>query len=99
MLQFLGSFLDAVNIDLKWFREECYASAHLDGVCSTIYHCVAMGTHIEVSPLVVPEANDSNELRDCADFLAAFDREIGWRILAYHDDNKSRACGRTPVTY
>jgi pyruvate formate lyase activating enzyme len=100
-LKYLGPFLDAVNIDLKSFREEFYSSvcgAHLHGVCSTIRRCVAMGIHTEISTLVIPGANDSDdELRDCADFLASVDCEIAWHILAYHDDYKFQGRGRTPT--
>jgi molybdenum cofactor biosynthesis enzyme MoaA len=69
-LNYLGPHLDAVNIDLKAFREPFYAAvcgAHLGGVCDTIRRCVAMGIHTEVTTLVIPGENDSDaELRDVA---------------------------------
>jgi pyruvate formate lyase activating enzyme len=100
-LNYLGPYLDAVNIDLKAFREPFYADicgAHLEGVCDTIRRCVAMGIHTEVTTLVIPGENDSGaELRDVASFLASVDPDIPWHVSAYHDDYKFEGRGRTPA--
>lgn len=100
-LNYLGPYLDAVNIDLKSFREKFYwevCGAHLQGVCDTIKRCVAMGIHTEVTTLVIPGANDSDEeLRDVAKFLASVNPEIVWHVSAYHDDYKFQGRGRTPL--
>jgi AmmeMemoRadiSam system radical SAM enzyme len=100
-LNLLGGVLDAVNIDLKSFREPFYSAicgAHLQGVCDTIRRTVAMGIHTEVTTLIIPSENDSDaELRDVATFLASVDPEIVWHISAYHDDYKFEGRGRTPI--
>lgn len=100
-LNYLAPVLDAVNIDLKSFREKFYSQvcgAHLNGVCKTIQRCVAMGIHTEVTTLVIPGENDSDdELRDIAEFLASVDKEIVWHVSAYHDDYKFQGRGRTPL--
>jgi pyruvate formate lyase activating enzyme len=100
-LNYLGPYLDAVNIDLKSFREKFYweiCGAHLNGVCETIRRCVAMGIHTEVTTLVIPGTNDSDaELRDIAQFLVSVDPRIPWHVSAYHDDYKFQGLGRTPV--
>ena len=101
-LNYLAPYLDAVNIDLKSFREKFYmevCGAHMTAVCDTIRRCVAMGIHTEVTTLVIPGANDSDEeLRDIAQFLASIDREIVWHVSAYHDDYKFFGRGVTPVS-
>ena len=100
-LNYLGPYLDAVNIDLKSFREKFYSQicgAHLKGVCDTIRRCVAMGIHTEVTTLVIPGENDSDsELRDIAEFLVSVNPEIVWHVSAYHDDYKFQGRGRTPL--
>ena len=101
-LNYLAPYLDAVNIDLKSFRDKFYGEicgANVKGVCDTIKRCVAMGIHTEVTTLVIPGANDSDEeLRDIAQFLASVDKEIVWHVSAYHDDYKFFGRGRTPVS-
>jgi pyruvate formate lyase activating enzyme len=100
-LNYLGPYLDAVNIDLKAFSEGFYSKicgAHLEGVCQTIRRCVAMGIHTEVTTLVIPGENDSSEeLRGVAEFLVSVDPAIVWHVSAYHDDYKFVGRGRTPV--
>jgi AmmeMemoRadiSam system radical SAM enzyme len=99
-LNYLGPYLDAVNIDLKSFSEQFYSKicgAHLDGVCQTIRRCVAMGILTEVTTLVIPGENDSSEeLRGIAEFLVSVDPAIIWHVSAYHDDYKFAGRGRTP---
>lgn len=57
-------YLDAANIDLKAFREESYREV-LGGVLGevqrTIRLCAAADMHLEVTTLVVPGFNDSDE--------------------------------------
>lgn len=100
-LNYLGPYLDAVNIDLKSFREDFYVKVlggHLKGVCDTIKRCYAMGIHTEITTLLIPDANDSNEeIQDIVNFLASIDKDIVWHVSAYHDDYKFVGRGRTPV--
>ncbi|OHT01850.1 flavodoxin family protein [Tritrichomonas foetus] len=101
-LNFIGPYLDAVNIDLKSFREEFYVKVlggHLKGVCNTIKRCSKMGIHTEVTTLLIPDANDSDEeITDIANFIAGVDKDIPWHVSAYHDDYKFSGRGRTPVS-
>ncbi|KAH0794412.1 AmmeMemoRadiSam system radical SAM enzyme [Histomonas meleagridis] len=100
-LNYLAPYLDAVNIDLKSFREPFYqriCGAHLDGVCKTIQRCVSMGIHAEITTLVIPGENDSDsELEDCARFISSIDKNIVWHLSAYHDDYNFHGRGRTPL--
>jgi AmmeMemoRadiSam system radical SAM enzyme len=101
-LNFLGPYLDAMNIDLKSFSEQFYSKvcgAHLEGVCVTIRRAVAMGIHTEVTTLVIPGENDSREeLEQIAAFLVSVDPSIVWHVSAYHDDYHFSGRGRTPVS-
>jgi len=72
--------LDAVNIDLKCFSEDGYASLDAPGglavVKRSIETAVRAGVHVEVTTLVVPGLSDDAE---------AFEREVRW--LATLDRN------------
>ena len=101
-LDFLGPYLDSVNIDLKGWSEDFYhriCGGSREGVCKTIQRCVAMGIHTEVTTLVIPTENDSNEeLTSIAQFLASVDPEIVWHLSAYHDDYMFEGRGYTPLS-
>jgi len=62
--------LDAINVDLKAFRDETYQrvmKARLEPVLSALRALVAAGVWVEVTTLVVPGMNDSpEELADIA---------------------------------
>lgn len=100
-LDYLAPYLDAVNIDLKSFNDKFYmktCGGHLEPVCNTIRRCYAMGIHTEVTTLVIPQNNDSDEeLTKTAEFLASVGKDIPWHISAYHDDYKFEGFGRTPL--
>ena len=99
-LEYLAPYLDAVNIDLKSFRDEFYSNvcgAHLQPVLDTIRRCYLMGIHTEITTLVIPQNNDSDEeLTDAAKFIASVGTDIPWHISAYHDDYNFKNFGRTP---
>ena len=90
--------IDAMNIDLKCFREETYRTvqkAKLADVLATIRLSHERGCHIEITTLVVPGMNDSpEELNDLIDFLASVDRRIPWHISRYYPNYKY---GRPPT--
>jgi pyruvate-formate lyase-activating enzyme/flavodoxin len=100
-LNYLGPYLDAVNIDLKSFSDEFYmkvCGAHLKPVCDTIKRCYAMGIHTEVTTLVIPGNNDSDEeLTKTAEFIASVGKDIPWHLSAYHDAYKFSGLGHTPL--
>jgi pyruvate formate lyase activating enzyme len=97
-IDFASEWLDAINIDLKSFRDDYYkriCKASLGPVLDTIKY-IAKETDIwmELTTLVVPGENDSEEeLKDIAEFIAS---EVGvdtpWHISKfypmYHMDNK-----------
>ncbi len=78
-------YIDAMNIDLKGFSDEIYASlgGDLDMVKSFIKHA-AGNCHIELTTLIVPGINDSEEdMRREAKWIASIDREIPLHITRF----------------
>ena len=99
---------DAANIDLKCFSEETYSKV-LGGDLGTALNFIKTaykkGVHIELTTLVVPELNDSEEeLGACANFIAELENSgnsaygkqaIPWHLSAYHPDWKWKAPATT----
>ena len=71
-LEKLLPYLDALNIDLKSFRQETYrklCKSDLEPVLNTIKNAVK-SCHVEVTTLVITNENDSpEEIREIAEFL------------------------------
>lgn len=95
-------WIDAANIDLKSFNAEYYRKtlkATLEGVQETLKLMIKHGIWIEITTLVIPGVNDSEEeLRAAALFIA---RELGpyvpWHLSAFHPDYKMDVTPPTPV--
>ncbi len=88
----LLDFIDAMNIDLKSFREDTMMKvqkARLSNVIETIKTARAKGCHIELTTLVVTGINDDiEEMRDIVDFIASVDKNIPWHISRYYPNYK-----------
>jgi len=69
-LRNLAQYIDAANVDLKGIRDEYYqkyCGGHVKPVLETLKILKEMGMHLEITNLIVPGANDSEEdLRDLA---------------------------------
>ena len=85
------SLTDAANIDLKCFSEETYSKVlggDLGTVKNFIYKAAEKNVHLELTTLVVPGLNDSEEeLDQCADFINGLEKTgktIPWHLSAYH---------------
>ena len=80
--------LHGINIDLKAFSEKFYkeqCGAKLDPVLKSIKKARELGVWVEVTTLLIPGLNDSDEeLKDIAEFLAGVDPEIPWHISRFH---------------
>lgn len=91
-LEMIRPFLDAANVDLKFFRDESYrrvCGARLEPVLETIRLMRAMGIWVEVTTLIVPRENDSDEeLTSIAKFLAGIDKDMPWHVSRFHPDYK-----------
>lgn len=63
-LRALLPFVDAANVDIKAFSDDFYrqvCSATLEPVLRTVLVMREMGVHVEVTNLVIPTLNDSDE--------------------------------------
>lgn len=100
-IKFVAPYLDAANIDLKSFREEFYlktCGAKLQPVLNSIKKLSAAGVWIEITTLVIPGANDSEEeLKNIAEFIVSVDKNIPWHLSAFHPDYKITDRGQTEL--
>jgi pyruvate formate lyase activating enzyme len=83
-LETIQPYLTAANVDLKSFSDASYkknCQARLQPVLDTISSMKSLGVWVEVTTLVIPGENDSdNELKHIAEFLAGVDCMIPWHI-------------------
>jgi pyruvate formate lyase activating enzyme len=100
-LKTIQPYLDGANIDLKSFSDEFYrkvCGAKLQPVLDsiTLYH--QLGIWIEITTLIIPNYNDSDqELRDIAKFIKNIDEKIPWHITAYYPTYRLTDQPRTSV--
>ncbi len=94
--------IDAFNIDLKGMRPEFYrriCKGKLEPILEVIRIVGASQAHLEVTNLVIPELNDSDEdFHKLGEFLASVDINIPLHLSAYHPDyklNKPATPGQT----
>jgi len=89
-LEMIAPYLDGANVDLKSFQDKFYrevCGAHLDPVLETIRRMKALGIWVEVTTLIIPTLNDSEEeLRRIAKFIRSVGPEIPWHVTAFHPD-------------
>ena len=98
----IAPYLDAINVDLKAFRDETYQrvmKASLAPVLTCLESLVAAGVWVEVTTLVVPGMNDSSEeLRDIAQFIAGrLGPHVPWHVSRFHGDYKMGHLPDTPI--
>ncbi|OQB24882.1 MAG: pyruvate formate lyase-activating enzyme 1 [Firmicutes bacterium ADurb.Bin182] len=89
-------FVDAMNIDLKAFSSDFYKSickGEIDFVMNTIRLC-AEACHVEVTNLLIPGENDSEEeVSALSSWLAEVSQNITLHLTAYHPDYKMKKPG------
>ncbi|MEW6443302.1 MAG: AmmeMemoRadiSam system radical SAM enzyme [bacterium] len=99
-LETIQPVLHAANVDLKSFRDSFYrkiCKARLDPVLDTIREMVRRGIWVEVTTLVIPGLNDSEEeLRDIARFLRGLRIDLPWHVSAFHPTYRLTDRPRTP---
>ena len=85
-------FLDAVNIDLKFFDDKLYEKmchGTLKPVLETIRLLKANNKWIEITTLIIPGFNDdSQQLTQIAKFISSLDVSIPWHITAFFPANQ-----------
>jgi pyruvate formate lyase activating enzyme len=97
----LYEVVDAANIDLKSFDDGFYrtlASGRLAPVLETIEHCVKRGVWVELTTLLIPGHNDSDEaLAAEAHWIAStLGRDVPLHLTAFHPSHEMREVGSTP---
>ncbi|MCM8801099.1 MAG: AmmeMemoRadiSam system radical SAM enzyme [Candidatus Omnitrophica bacterium] len=99
-LEMIKPYLDAANVDLKFFKEQSYqriCRARLKPVLDSIILMHKLGIWVEITTLVVPDENDSEEeLKDIAQFIADIDKDIPWHVSRFHPDYKFTNYRSTP---
>ncbi|OFW57462.1 MAG: AmmeMemoRadiSam system radical SAM enzyme [Actinobacteria bacterium RBG_16_64_13] len=102
MLGDIDGNLHAANVDLKSFSDAFYRSlvgARLKPVLDSIRRLWEMGVWVEVTTLLIPGRNDSEqELRALAAFLASISPDIPWHVSRFHPTYNLRDVPPTPVS-
>jgi len=97
----MADVLDGDNIDLKSFSDRFYrkvCKARLQPVLDTITRMKKLGVWVEVTTLLIPGLNDSDEeLHDIAQFLHATGPEIPWHVTAFYPTYKLLDRPPTPL--
>jgi pyruvate formate lyase activating enzyme len=100
-LRHLAAVLDAANVDLKFFDPESYkriSRARLEPILDAIRLYRALGVWVEVTTLVIPGVNDSDEeLRNIARFVASVGGEVPWHVSQFYPAWKMLDRPVTPV--
>jgi pyruvate formate lyase activating enzyme len=101
-VQKIAPHLDAINVDLKAFRDETYRKvmkARLDPVLTCLRALVKAKIWLEVTTLVVPGMNDSpEELTDIAKFIAGdLGPAVPWHVSRFHGDYHMADVRGTPM--
>ena len=85
-LEQLIPWIDAVNIDIKGFREEFYrdhCGGKLAWVLETVQRLIGR-VHLEITTLIIPGANDDpSEIRSLAKWLEKLEKPIAWHLSRY----------------
>ncbi|MDP7079801.1 MAG: AmmeMemoRadiSam system radical SAM enzyme [Candidatus Undinarchaeales archaeon] len=101
-VQAIAPYLDAANVDLKsirpaFYKERCGAPKGPDAVLASIREMREHDVHVEVTNLVVPGLNDSDDdLRELCEAVAAIDAGIAIHFSRFHPDYKLRDRQATP---
>jgi pyruvate formate lyase activating enzyme len=99
----IAPMLDAINVDLKCFSDETYrdvCGGKLQPVLDCLVNLVQAGVWVEVTTLVVPGMNDSEEdLRQIAEFIATrLGGHVPWHVSRFHGDYRQRNTPATPIS-
>ncbi len=94
-LEQLIGYIDAINVDLKSIRPEFYTKVckgNLQTVLNSIKILSESDVHLEVTNLIVPGKNDTDEeFNDLTDFIASLSDNIPLHLSAFHPDYKMDA--------
>jgi pyruvate formate lyase activating enzyme len=101
MIQTIHPYLDAANIDLKSFHDDYYrkvCKGKLAPVLKSIELMKKLNIWIEITTLIVPGQNDSEEeLKRIASFIAGLDPSTPWHISRFYPQYKMEDLESTPL--
>jgi pyruvate formate lyase activating enzyme len=97
----LYPLIDAANIDMKGFSNEFYTSmtdSKLEPVLNAIKYLYDLGKHIEITNLVIPGKNDSDEMIDSwLDWVESeLDKKVPLHFSAFFPAYKYNSSPPTP---
>ncbi len=100
-IRLIAPYLDANNIDLKgddaFYKK--VVGAKLQPVLDTIRLMKELGVWVEVTTLIIPDYNDSDEfLTFAAEFIKSVDASIPWHVSQFYPTYKLFDKPRTPLS-
>jgi len=94
-------YLQAANVDLKGYSERYYrriCGGRLQPVLDSIRELYQAGVETEVTTLVIPGENDSDqELQQVAEFLASVSPDIPWHVSRFFPTYEMMEPPPTPI--
>ncbi len=102
MLDMIGPYLNAVNIDLKAFQDKTYRriiGARLQPVLDSLKKINQMDIWLEVTSLIIPGFNDDpGEIKDMARFVAdELGKDVPWHISRFFPAYRMKNVPFTPI--
>ncbi|MEW6068460.1 MAG: AmmeMemoRadiSam system radical SAM enzyme [Nitrospirota bacterium] len=96
----IAPYLDGNNIDLKgdaeFYKKIC--GAKVEPVKETIKLMKELGVWVEVTTLIIPDHNDSEDcLRNIAEFIKSVDPSIPWHVTQFYPTYQLTDKPRTPI--
>ncbi|MCF6265776.1 MAG: AmmeMemoRadiSam system radical SAM enzyme [Desulfuromusa sp.] len=99
-IDLLAPYIDGMNIDIKAFTDKFYkeiCGARLKPVLEAVKYAHKKGIWLEVTTLLIPGKNDSDEeIRNIAKFIAELDPSIPWHLSAFYPTYKMLDVPPTP---
>ena len=100
-LDAVAPFMDGANVDVKAFTEKTYkevCGARLQPVLETIQGMKERGIWVEVTALLIPGMNDSEEeLEAIASFVHGIDPGMPWHVSRFYPTYRMTDRPQTPV--
>ncbi|MCQ9207351.1 MAG: AmmeMemoRadiSam system radical SAM enzyme [Omnitrophica bacterium] len=100
-LETIRPYLDASNVDLKSSSDDTYkkvCGGSLKPVLESIRRMKELGIWVEVTTLLVPGMNDTDdELKNIAGYIAGIGTDIPWHISRFRPDYKFTGSQPTPA--
>jgi len=102
VIEDMDGIIDAINIDLKSFNPKYYQKSlggNLEKVLENIKHFADKNIWIELTTLLVPSKNDSEEeITKMASFIVEnLGVNVPWHLSAFHPNYKETSLPRTPL--